>query len=417
MLENLSVAFQGVWNHKMRSFLTMLGIIIGIASIITIVSTIRGTSEQIKANLVGAGTNAVTVVLNQNDYPYDLQYSAIPQEVIPISEDTRRELSELEHVEDVSLFYSRNWMEGVFAGDNSFNGALYGVDDRYLGVAGYSLVYGRSFLPEDFTLHRKVILLDSSAVTTLYASAYPIGQTLEIRGTPFTVIGVVEPSGRTEPDISNLNDYYTYFSSTGGSLFIPDTLWPLLFRFDEPQTVLLTADSTDNMTRVGQEAARLLTGTQITVSESTFSYRSQDLMEQAEQLQQLSNSTNRQLLWIASISLLVGGIGVMNIMLVTVTERTNEIGLKKAIGARKKRILWQFLTEAAVLTSMGGVLGVISGIVMARLISSVMGTPTAISAPATLIALLFSMAIGILFGLLPAIKAANLNPIDALRRD
>ena len=140
-------------------------------------------------------------------------------------------------------------------------------------------------------------------------------------------------------------------------------------------------------------------------------------MEQAEQLQELSNSTNRQLLWIASISLLVGGIGVMNIMLVTVTERTSEIGLKKAIGARKKRILWQFLTEASVLTSLGGLLGVIVGIVMARLISSVMGTPTSISIPATLVALAFSTGIGILFGLLPAIKAANLNPIDALRRD
>lgn len=107
----------------------------------------------------------------------------------------------------------------------------------------------------------------------------------------------------------------------------------------------------------------------------------------------------------------------MNIMLVTVTERTQEIGLKKAIGARKKRILWQFLTEAAVLTSLGGLIGIVGGIVMARLISSVMGTPTAVSIPAILIAVVFSMAIGIVFGLLPAVKAANLNPIQALRRD
>ena len=417
MLENLSVAFQGVWNHKLRSFLTMLGIIIGIASIITIVSTIRGTSEQIKSSLVGAGTNAVTVVLNQNDYPYDLQYSAIPQEVVPVTEETRQALLEIDHVEEVSLFHSRSWVDGVYAGDNGYSGSLYGVDEYYLSAAGYRLVYGRSFLPDDFTLNRKVILMDNSAVTTLFAGSYPVGQTLEIMGTPFTVIGVVEPSGRTEPEINSLNDYYTYFGSAGGTLFVPDSVWPILYRFDEPQTVMLTADDTDSMTQVGQQAARLLTSTQITQSESTFSYRSQDLMEQAEQLQELSNSTNRQLLWIASISLLVGGIGVMNIMLVTVSERTNEIGLKKAIGARKKRILWQFLTEAAVLTSFGGILGVISGIVMARLISAVMGTPTAISVTATLVALVFSMAIGILFGLLPAIKAANLNPIDALRRD
>lgn len=120
---------------------------------------------------------------------------------------------------------------------------------------------------------------------------------------------------------------------------------------------------------------------------------------------------------IASISLIVGGIGIMNIMLVTVTERTREIGLKKAIGARRRRILWQFLTEAAVLTSLGGILGVIAGVVMSRMISSVMGTPTMISVPAAVIAVLFSMIIGIVFGLLPAVKAANLNPIDALRRE
>ena len=156
---------------------------------------------------------------------------------------------------------------------------------------------------------------------------------------------------------------------------------------------------------------------QLIGADKTLSYRGQDLMEQAKNLQELSNSSNRQLIWIASISLLVGGIGVMNIMLVTVTERTQEIGLKKAIGARRRRILNQFLTEAAVLTSLGGMLGVIVGIIMARLISSVMGTPTAISVPAILIAVVFSMVIGIVFGLLPAVKASNLNPIQALRRD
>ena len=156
---------------------------------------------------------------------------------------------------------------------------------------------------------------------------------------------------------------------------------------------------------------------QLIGADKTLSYRGQDLMEQAKNLQELSNSSNRQLIWIASISLLVGGIGVMNIMLVTVTERTQEIGLKKAIGARRRRILNQFLTEAAVLTSLGGMLGVIVGIIMARLISSVMGTPTAISVPAILIAVVFSMIIGIVFGLLPAVKASNLNPIQALRRD
>ena len=172
------------------------------------------------------------------------------------------------------------------------------------------------------------------------------------------------------------------------------------------------------MTTAGKKAADLLTERTIVNRESSdFDYRSQDMLEQAQQLQSMSKSTNSQLIWIASISLLVGGIGVMNIMLVSVTERTGEIGLKKAIGAKKRRIRMQFLTEAAVLTSLGGLIGVGTGVGLAELISNMMEIPVAISIPAILIAVVFSMLIGVVFGILPAVKAANLNPIEALRRD
>jgi len=170
------------------------------------------------------------------------------------------------------------------------------------------------------------------------------------------------------------------------------------------------------MATVGKKAADILTQTQITGTDTGFDYRSSGMLEQAQQLQSMSKSTNTQLIWIASISLLVGGIGVMNIMLVSVTERTSEIGLKKAIGAKKKRILLQFLTEAAVLTSIGGIIGVLTGVGLAELISTIMQIPVAISVPAILIAVVFSTLIGVVFGLLPATQAANLNPIDALRR-
>ena len=139
------------------------------------------------------------------------------------------------------------------------------------------------------------------------------------------------------------------------------------------------------------------------------------MLQRAKELQELSASTNQQLIWIASISLLVGGIGVMNIMLVSVTERTREIGLKKAIGARKRKILAQFLTEAAVLTSLGGLLGAAGGIGLAQIVSRVSESPVSISVPAMVFSVVFSMLIGILFGLLPSVKAANLNPIEALR--
>jgi putative ABC transport system permease protein len=417
MTENLALAFQGVWSHKLRSVLTMLGIIIGIASIITIVSTIRGTNEQIKNNLVGAGTNSVVVQLYQDDNAYDFMYSAVPDGVNVITEDTRQELLGIDNVESVSLCCARSYVDGVFYKNAAYNGALYGVDQYYFDTCGYSLDYGRNFTEEDFSKYRNVVILDTTACSSIFAGQYPVGKTLEIQGVPFTVIGVVEKASSSEVEIDSISDYYMYANTSSGTIFVPIDTWPVLYRFDEPQEAVLRADSTDEMTTVGQRAADVLTKEQIASSGSNFSYRSEDLMKQAEQLQEISNSTNRQLLWIASISLLVGGIGVMNIMLVTVTERTQEIGLKKAIGARRRRILWQFLTEAAVLTSLGGVLGVIGGVIMAKLISSVMGTPTAISVPSILVAVAFSTVIGIVFGLLPAVKASKLNPIDALRRE
>ena len=218
------------------------------------------------------------------------------------------------------------------------------------------------------------------------------------------------------PTINSINDYYMYADTSSGAVYLPSAVWPTAFQFDEPQHVAIKVENTDIMTAVGKDAADLLTDRQITQTESNFDYRSQDMLEQAQQLQSMSESTNTQLIWIASISLLVGGIGVMNIMLVSVTERTAEIGLKKAIGAKKRRIRLQFLTEAAVLTSLGGIIGVASGVGLAELISQMMQIPVAISVPAIIIAVVFSMVIGVIFGLLPAIKAANLNPIEALRR-
>ena len=150
---------------------------------------------------------------------------------------------------------------------------------------------------------------------------------------------------------------------------------------------------------------------------AAVTYKAEDLLEKAKNQQQLAASTNNLLIWIASIALLVGGIGVMNIMLVSVTERTNEIGLKKALGARKQRIMSQFLTESVVLTSLGGILGVIAGIILAEVIAKTTQTPVAISVPSIFIGVGFSMLIGVIFGILPARKAANLDPIEALRRE
>ena len=359
----------------------------------------------------------VTVQLNQGGYQYDMSWNSVPDAVRVISQETREELEEIDGAQKVSLYTSRNYADQVYYLNTQFNGSILGIDENYLSVYGYQVKNGRGFTEKDYQSFRKVALVDATAVKNLFGGENPVGETVELSGELFTVVGVVALSDNFAPTINSINDYWLYADTSSGTIFLPDAVWPTAYRFDEPQNVAIKVADTDAMAKVGKEAADLLTEKQIIDQNSDFDYRSQDMLEQAQQLQSMSESTNMQLVWIASISLIVGGIGVMNIMLVSVTERTSEIGLKKALGAKKRRIRMQFLTEAAVLTSLGGIIGVASGVGLAELISNMMQIPVSVSVPAILISVVFSTIIGIVFGLVPAIKAANLNPIDALRRN
>ena len=397
MFENIRLAFQGIWSHKMRSFLTMLGIIIGIASIIAIVSTIKGTSEQIKEDLIGSGNNTVQVMLYDGDSTYDMDYGSYGSSATPpvISDSQKTAIGDLDHVISSTFYYSSQ-SASVYYKNTSFRG----------------------FVQKDYDSYRKVALVDSNAAQNIFGSESPVGKTIEVGSEPYIIVGVITQSEDSMPKINTISEYEEYSQTIMGSVMIPDTTWPVAFKFDQPQNVTVRADSTDNMSSVGKAAEDILnTGIQNEKNKSNFKYKAEDIMEKVKNLQKLSESTNQQLIWIASISLLVGGIGVMNIMLVSVTERTSEIGLKKAIGARKKVILGQFLTEASVLTSIGGIIGVVLGIILSKMVSQVSGAPTAISVPAIIGSVVFSMLIGLIFGLLPSVKAANLNPIDALRSE
>lgn len=418
MLENIRISIQGIWSHKMRSFLTMLGIIIGIASIIAIVSTLKGTNEQIKEDLIGAGNNTVSITLNYGDSAYDQEYGMGDGTAAPLlSDEQKEEVRKLDHIEDATFFYSRSYASNVYYQNTSFQGgSIYGIDMNYLETRGYMVRSGRGFIQKDFSEMRKVVLVDDNAAENLFAGENPVGKTIEIGAEPVTVVGVVQQSDEYLPTIKSIDEYNEYYQTIMGTVMIPESCWPTVFQFDEPQNAVIRADSTDNMSSAGSAAAEVM-NQGIDMNSSKFKYKADDVMQQVRNMQKLSESTNTQLIWIASISLLVGGIGVMNIMLVSVTERTSEIGLKKAIGARKKVILYQFLTEAAMLTSIGGVIGVIVGIVLSKVVSRISGAPTAISIPAIIGSVVFSMLIGVIFGLLPSVKAADLNPIDALRSE
>ncbi len=421
MLENIRLSLQGILSHKVRSILTMLGIIIGIAAIIAIVSTIKGTNEQIKNNLIGAGNNTVSVQLYQGESPYDFSYQAAPDGVPVLSKEVQEEIASAEHVASASFYRTRSYCDNVYYGNTQFSGAMFGIDASYFDTAGYAVQEGRGFLASEYTNNAKAVILDSTAVKSLYSSEDPVGTVIDINGEPFTVVGVVTEVNPFEPVINSEEDYWTYMGSSGGKMFIPGQSWAIPYQYDEPLSCLAKAEDTDSMPAVGKKVAELMNATIRTTSaggendSSQVKYDSQDLLKQAKSLQKLSSSTNTMLIWIASISLLVGGIGVMNIMLVSVTERTREIGLKKAIGAKKGKILAQFLTEASVLTSIGGIIGVGIGIGLAQLISKIASVPVAISSLSIVVSVVFSMVVGIVFGLIPSIKASNLNPIDALR--
>lgn len=328
MIENIRLSFKGILSHKIRSFLTMLGIIIGIAAIIAIVSTIKGTNEQIKNNLIGAGNNTVKIQLSNGDTVCDFSYEAPPSNVAMFTSDTKKRINELKEVESSTFYRTRNNPDNLFYLNNKMDSStIYGVDKDYFDTVGYEIVEGKGFAERNFTKFDKVAVVDKTLAEGLFQGESPVGKVIDISGEPFTVIGVAVKNSSFEPVISSVEDYYTYNQTSSGLIFIPTNDWGIVFRYDEPENCIVKAVDTDSMTNAGKKSADILNENVSAVkggSEETnasVEYKSDSLLEQAKSLQDLSSSTNKMLIWIASISLLVGGIGVMNIMPERVTHR------------------------------------------------------------------------------------------------
>ena len=218
MGENIRLSIRGILSHKMRSILTMLGIIIGIAAIIAIVSTIKGTNEQIQTNLIGSGVNTVNVRMTQGDWEYDFG-QGIPGKYKEVSASQKDDLKNIPGVVNVSLYHRRQVYDGVFHLTNSLTGGyVYGIDDTYLQTNGLVVSRGRAFSTNDVVKNRKVCLLDKVSAEQLFQGENPIGKTVEIQKEPFLVVGVVSPAVEFEPSIKNMNDYYTYNQDSSGKV-------------------------------------------------------------------------------------------------------------------------------------------------------------------------------------------------------
>jgi len=380
----IKMAFSSILSNKMRSFLTMLGVIIGVTAVITLIALGQGSTRRVSSQIESLGTNLITINITGR------------RNRSVTGEDLER-IKSMPGVSEIAPVLSGGVT--VKAGNKNTNTSLEATTPGFQEVRNTHVQLGRFLLQNDLDMRFRVAVVGVDVADELFGSRNIVGQKISIDGVEFSIIGVLEEKG----------------SSIGGSndnrVIIPLTTGQRLLRNTEVRTFYVSTQSPDVVNQVVGEIQRFLT--RKFNDENSFR-----VFNQTELLSTINETTatlTMMLGGIAGISLLVGGIGIMNIMLVSVTERTREIGIRKAIGAKRRDILIQFLIESVVISGLGGVLGIILGFVGSRFLSGLLNIPTAISTDVVLLATGFSVAVGVIFGLYPASKASRLNPIDALR--
>ncbi len=402
MFSVFTIALRAIRRNIMRSILTMLGIIVGISAVIVGVSMGNGAKAEVDKQIASMGQNLIIVFsgggsrggvrggfgatpnLTQGDY------EAIRREVVGVS--------------GVSPEARGNAQ--VVAGNQNTSVGYYGVSEDYAGIRSWKFQSGENFTEVDVRNANKVCVIGKTTSDLLFGEGNdPVGQLIRVKNVPFAIVGLLAPKGANsfgqDQDDVILMPYTSAMKRLSG-----DTMYR---SFNvQAQSADMMSDVQTNLTELLMQRHRIAEG-----AEPDFSMRTQ------QEMGDFANSTNRIMTVIigafAGISLVVGGIGIMNIMLVSVTERTREIGIRLAVGARARDVLRQFLTEAVVLSAMGGVLGIATGYWLAPMLTKFAGFPTLISENSVILAFSVSALIGVVFGFFPALKAANLDPIDALR--
>ena len=401
--ENIKSAFKNVFGNKMRTLLTMLGIIIGIASVIAITSVGNGSQKEIESQFDDMGVGRMTVTLRSNS-PRDMFTSdALTLEDYEL-------LKDLPGIKYISPTYSASYYSVKLLDPRETNTAsITGVGADYYDIMAPELLYGEYIDQSDVDNKSSVaVITDTTAKKVFgYCDESVINEKISIKswkGTKkYTVIGIVEnENAQTE---SQYEDEYPE------SIIMPISSAQRLFNEKTLTNITLVAEDADNTDALGNMIIAALDN----FHNTSEKYNCESTTEQLEAMNDVTGTVTLLISGVAAISLVVGGIGVMNIMMVTVTERTREIGIRKSIGARNRDIMLQFVVEAIILTFMGGLLGIIVGIGGGFAVGAIMGVESAVSLDSVLIAVGISAAIGIIFGVYPARKAARLDPIEALR--
>ncbi len=403
LLMIIRVAFRALVRNKMRAALTMLGIIIGVSAVIAMVSIGQGASASVQAQIDSIGTNLLFVSAgSQNVGGVRSGTGDTGNNVLTVDdlEAIKREVPSVSMVTP-----SVNTRAQLIAGNMNWNTSLQGVSEQYPDIRKWPIQSGAFFTDADVRTAARVIVIGQTLADTLYAGSDPVGQTIRVSNLPFRVVGVMaakgqDPQGRDQDDIA----------------FAPyTTVQKKVLGRDRVQIAYVSAISQDATYTAQSQISELLRQRHKLTASEPDDFTVRNMTDIAEAANETSRTMTILLACIAGVSLLVGGIGIMNIMLVSVTERTREIGIRMAIGARSSAVRSQFLIESIVLSLTGGTVGIILGVGLSLAIPAMLGWPTLVSMAAIVGSVIFSAAVGIFFGYYPARKAAALDPIEALR--
>lgn len=396
MLNSFNLALRSIWSNKMRSFLTMLGIIIGVAAVIILVGIVNGEMSYMTESFASMGTNRITVnVVNLNSRSISVD------EMYEFYEDNEKYFSNLSPTVTVSATVK-------VGNENSDATTVTGVSEDYLDIMDYDLERGRFIQYADISARQKVAVIGLYVAETYYGNAeQAIGERISVNGTKYEIVGVVE---RQTSDSEEMSE--------GGSddfLYIPYTAAVKLSRNGTINNYTFTVH--DEYVEQASTVTTMIEDFLYTIFKNDDLYKVTAMSELLDSMNEMIGQMSLMLGGIAGISLLVAGVGVMNIMLVSVTERTREIGIRKALGAKKATILTQFVIEAAVTSSLGGIIGIVIGCIGTVIAGQMMSINAQPSLGWIIASFTVSMGIGLVFGYMPARSAATLNPIDALRSD
>jgi putative ABC transport system permease protein len=404
LMLSVKIAVRALRTNKMRSFLTMLGIIIGIAAVIAMIAIGTGASKIISEQIASIGSN-ILLILPGSVTSGGLRMGSGSTPTLTF-DDARAIKAECPAVA-LAAPVVRGGAQVVY-GNLNWSTIVMGVTPEYLQVRDWPVVAGRNLSQSDVEGATKNCLIGQTVAENLFGSQDPMGKIIRIKKVPFTVTGILDRKGQSPQGTDQDDIIYVPLKTAQRKLF--GSQFP-----NSVGSIMVQAKSEQDLGRAEEQINALLNQRHRIGPSREVDFTVRNLTEILGVAEQSSKAMSLLLGAVASISLIVGGIGIMNIMLVSVTERTREIGIRMAIGAKERDILMQFLTEAVLLTFMGGIIGMAVGIIGAKLVSSFFNWPTLISFQAIAMAIGFSGAVGIFFGFYPARKAASMNPIEALR--